>query len=62
MQGKPLVIVDPKRPQFFRDLPFTLSKAQVNYIKNNQIASALLSGVHLDVIKAFNRPENLALL
>lgn len=59
----PRVIVDPNRPRFFNGLPFTLSKEQANYIKNGQIASALCSGVHLDVIKAFlNNPHNLALL
>ena len=58
-----IVIVDPTRPRFFNDLPFTLSKEQAGYIKNNQIASALCSGVHLDVIKAFlNNSHNLALL
>lgn len=58
-----IVIVDPKRPKFFRGFPFTLSNEQIGYIKNNQVASALCSGVHLDVIKAFlNNPHNLALL
>ena len=61
--GNYIVIVDPKRPRFFNDLPFALNKEQVGYIKNNQVASALCSGVHLDVIKAFvNNPHNLALL
>ena len=56
----PRVIVDPKRPRFFNDLPFTLNDKQISYIKNNQIASALCSGVHLDVIKAFmNNPHAL---
>jgi hypothetical protein len=56
-------LVDPSRPRFFNDLPFTLNKEQVGYIKNNQVTSALCSGVHLDVIKAFmNNPHNLALL
>ena len=61
--SSPIVIVDPKRPTFFKDLPFTLSKEQSSYIKNNQIASALCSGVSVDVIQAFiNNPENLALI
>lgn len=61
--SSPIVIVDPKRPAFFKDLPFTLSKEQSSYIKNNQIASALCSGVDLDVIYAFiNNPKNLALI
>ena len=51
--GNYIVIVDRNRPRFFKNLPFTLNEKQYNYIKNNQIASALCSGVHLDVIKAF---------
>ncbi len=57
-----LMVYDPRRPAFFRDLPFRLTPEQVKFIKDNKPASALASGVDLEVLKAFQRPENLALL
>ena len=61
-ESRSLKVYDPQRPKFFRDLPFTLTAKQVEYILNERPAAALASGIHLDVYKAFRRPENLTLL
>jgi hypothetical protein len=57
-----LVITDPSRPMFAKDKKFILSPKQVSFIKNNELTKALCSGLDLEVYKAFQRPENLALL
>ncbi len=57
MSSPYLMVYDPQRSPFFRDLPFKLDVNQLNHIINGRLASALCSGVDLDVYKAFNNPN-----
>ncbi len=57
-----LIISDPSRSIFASEKKFKLTPEQVGYIKNQQLTKALCSGMDLEVYKAFQRPENLALL
>ena len=57
-----LKISDPGRFPFAKEKKFNLSPLQVSFIKEHNLVKALCSGMYLEVYKAFQRPENLALL
>ena len=57
-----LIISDPNRPMFAKEKKFMLTSEQVKHIKTHNLIHALCSGLDLEVYRAFQRPENLALL
>lgn len=56
-----LNISDPNYTGWFRK-KFCLNEKQVEALKSGNFIRSLQMGIDMDVIKAFSRPENLALL
>ena len=56
-----LTISDPSYPGWFGK-KFCLNEKQVEALKSKNFIRSLQMGIDMDVIKAFSRPENLALL
>ena len=56
-----LIISDPNYPGWFGK-KFMLNEKQIKALKSRDLIRSLQMGIDLDVIKAFNRVENLALL
>jgi len=54
-----LVIEDPSRGPFAKDLRFTLSPEQVDLIKQGKLINALCTGLDLRIYKALRLPNNL---
>lgn len=59
--GKEIIISDPNYYGWF-DKKFILGEKQIDALKSKNIAKSLRAGIDLNVIKAFNIPENFALL
>lgn len=56
-----LKITDPNYRGWFSK-KFRLSEKQIEALKSGNLTRSLQTGIDLDVIKTFKRPENLALL
>lgn len=56
-----LKITDPNYPGWFGK-KFGLNEKQIEALKSGNFIRSFQTGIDLDVIKAFRRPENLALL